>query len=125
MSQVRSRNTGPEMRLRTALWAAGLRYRVHPALPGRPDLAFLGPKVAVFVDGCFWHGCPIHGAIPATRSGWWEKKLAGNVVRDRAVQDELQVAGWKVLRFWEHEVKEDLSRIVHDVCIAVRGDSPE
>lgn len=123
MSRVRSKNTGPEMRLRTALWAAGLRYRVHPDMPGRPDLAFLGPMVAVFVDGCFWHGCPIHGAIPATRSGWWEDKLAGNVVRDRAVQDELQLAGWKVLRFWEHEVKEDLSRIVHDVCIAVRGES--
>ena len=101
MSRIRGRNTRPERRLRQALWAAGLRYRKHAKTPvGRPDLVFVGPRVAVFVDGCFWHGCPRHYVRPRSRTDFWSRKLRENVDRDRRQTLELHVRGWTVVRIW-------------------------
>jgi DNA mismatch endonuclease (patch repair protein) len=96
--------TKPEVALRRELHHRGLRFRVnHPALPGRPDIAFTRAKVAVFVDGCFWHCCPDHGTLPRNNREWWSAKLDRNVIRDRAKDAALTDLGWSVLHVWEHE----------------------
>lgn len=96
--------TKPEVALRRELHHRGLRFRVnHPALPGRPDIAFTRAKVAVFVDGCFWHCCPDHGTLPRNNREWWSAKLDRNVIRDRAKDAALTGLGWSVLHVWEHE----------------------
>lgn len=100
--------TTPEMNLRRALWTSGLRYRVDALLPLRgvrrkADLLFIGPQVAVFVDGCFWHACPQHGSRPKSNGSWWREKLDGNVRRDRNTDCQLRDAGWEPIRVWEHE----------------------
>lgn len=112
MSRIRAGDTGPELALRRAIWASGLRYRLRYKLLGRPDLVFVSARVAVFVDGCFWHGCPVHSVKPKTRAEFWEKKIGGNMVRDAEVQSSLGKQGWKVLRFWEHEIDDELPRLV-------------
>ncbi len=100
-------DTGPEMRLRSMLHRRGYRFRnnVLIQLAGmrvHPDIIFTRAKVAVFVDGCFWHGCPDHGGIPRSNSDYWKAKLANNVLRDRIVDAHLEAAGWTVVRLWEH-----------------------
>jgi DNA mismatch endonuclease (patch repair protein) len=107
MARVRNKNTKPETLLRKALWAQGLRYRLRPKLPGTPDLVFVIPKVAVFVDGCFWHGCPTHYTQPVKNAEFWSKKLEVNLTRDRRADEELEVLGWTVVRVWGHELKEN------------------
>lgn len=108
MAGIRGKNTSPERMLRAALTALGARYRIHfPAVPGRPDVVFAGSMLAVFVQGCFWHGCPRHYQAPATRSGFWRAKLETNRARDRRVRRRLQRLGWTSLWFWEHQVKAD------------------
>lgn len=119
MARVRGVDTGPEMALRRALWHAGLRYRVRPDIVGRPDLAFVGRKIAVFVDGCFWHGCQEHYKAPATNVTFWSEKIARNRKRDREVEIALGGLGWTVLRYWEHEVKGDLASVVDRIRTAV------
>lgn len=106
MSRIRSRDTKPELVLRKALWAAGCRYRLYYNLPGRPDLVFLRSRLAVFTDGCFWHGCPIHYSAPGTNQDFWKNKLRKNVLRDMATDDALTSDNWKILRIWEHELKD-------------------
>ncbi|MEZ2349805.1 very short patch repair endonuclease [Caballeronia sp. RCC_10] len=114
MGRVRQTGTDIELRLRHALWATGLRYRVKAAafLPGRPDIVFVSAKVAIFVDGCFWHGCPLHGTRPATNATFWARKIERNQQRDRQVDDKLMAAGWRIIRLWEHEVKKNLDGCV-------------
>jgi DNA mismatch endonuclease, patch repair protein len=112
MKAIRRTDTKPELALRRALHALGYRYRKDHRLdlPGRrvrPDIAFTARKVAVFVDGCFWHACPEHGSKPAVNQGYWNPKLAGNVARDRAADAALDEAGWRVVRLWEHVPIED------------------
>lgn len=121
MGRVRRRGTGIELALRKALWAVGLRYRlgVHPPLPGTPDLVFPRARVAVFVDGCFWHGCPLHGTRSKTRSEFWDAKIARNQARDTDVDASLSALGWQVLRIWEHEIRADLGACVEAVRHAV------
>jgi DNA mismatch endonuclease (patch repair protein) len=107
MAAVRRSNTTPELTLRKALHAAGYRFRKdYPIRAGgrliRPDVAFTRRHVAVFVDGCFWHGCPIHGQVPATNVSFWAAKLDANVARDRLQDRLLNEAGWVVVRIWEH-----------------------
>jgi DNA mismatch endonuclease, patch repair protein len=105
MQRTPRRDTPCELAVRSAVHALGLRYRVDWALPGtrrRADLAFLRARVAVFVDGCFWHGCPEHATWPKANASWWRDKLEANVGRDRNTDLILKAAGWKVLRFWEH-----------------------
>jgi DNA mismatch endonuclease (patch repair protein) len=120
MSLVRTRHTAPELALRKALWATGLRYQLHPKLPGRPDFAFPAAHVAVFIDGCFWHCCPEHGTMPRTNEEFWKNKLARNVSRDRWVDAQLAGLGWRVFRIWEHDVEETLPGIVAQIARAVR-----
>jgi DNA mismatch endonuclease, patch repair protein len=103
MSRMPRRNSGPEMRIRKILHRRGLRYRVHPTLPGRPDIAFTRVRVAVFVDGCFWHACPLHGVLPKNNRTWWAEKLERNIERDREKDTALVRDGWTVLHVWEHE----------------------
>lgn len=124
MEGQRRRDTKPELALRSLLWARGLRYRVdHKVLPGmrrRADLAFLGPRVAVFVDGCFWHRCPEHGSTPRANREWWAAKLDRNVERDRDTDARLAAAGWMVVRIWEHDRLDDAVTRIEQ---AVRGRS--
>lgn len=117
MSRNRARDTGPELALRRALWAAGARgYRLHPrGVPGRPDLAFPRARLAVFVHGCFWHACPIHSKPPKSNAAFWREKFARNVARDARKVAELEEGGWRVLTFWEHEVLDDLPRVVRAI----------
>jgi DNA mismatch endonuclease, patch repair protein len=97
-------NTGVELALRRELHRIGLRYRIHVrALPGTPDIALTRARVAVFVDGCFWHRCPQHGTSPKNNSEWWAAKLDGNVERDRRKDLQLQDLGWVPVHVWEHE----------------------
>ncbi len=109
MSKQARADTGPELAVRRLLHGSGYRFRVdHPVRPGkgrlvRPDIAFTRAQVAVFVDGCFWHGCPEHCHVPKANNEWWTAKLAMNRARDAAVNDQLAALGWKVLRYWEHE----------------------
>ncbi|MGE6731087.1 very short patch repair endonuclease [Streptomyces sp. NPDC059900] len=107
MQAIRSRDTKPEQLIRRLVHAQGLRYRVAakplPGLRRTADLVFRPAKVAVFVDGCYWHGCPEHYVSPKTNTGYWSDKVAGNVARDRDTDQRLTEAGWLVLRFWEHE----------------------
>lgn len=109
MSAVRSRNTGPEIELRKALYARGVRgWRCnYKRAPGRPDIAWPARKVAVFVDGAFWHGHPSRHK-PGRSGEYWDKKIEQNVVRDRRVDRELLEAGWAVLRIWDFEIRGDL-----------------
>ncbi len=107
MSRIRSRDTKPEMTVRRALHAAGLRYRLHcKELPGRPDLVFPGRRIALFVHGCFWHqhGCRLSHA-PASRLEYWGPKLRRNKERDVESAAALKVAGWKVMQIWECETR--------------------
>lgn len=105
MSRIRSKNTKPELVLRKALWASGLRYRLYYDIPGKPDLVFVKPRLAVFLDGCFWHGCPLHYSGPGTRQDFWKAKLRRNVLRDMDVEDELANADWRTIRIWQHDLK--------------------
>jgi DNA mismatch endonuclease, patch repair protein len=107
MSRQRRRDTKPEVAIRKLLHAMGLRFRVTLPIPGMPrrtmDIAFTRARVAVFVDGCFWHVCPEHATRPASNSEWWAEKLAKNRSRDVATNDHLVASGWHVVRIWEHE----------------------
>lgn len=107
MARQRRVDTDPELQLRRILHRAGLRYRVNMAVPGRPrrrmDIGFPRVRVAVFVDGCFWHVCPEHASWPANNAEWWRAKLEGNEIRDRDTDEALATAGWRVVRVWEHE----------------------
>ena len=107
MARVRRRDTAPELELRSALHRRGLRYRIDrrplAGVPSRADLVFGPAKVAVYVDGCFWHSCPEHGTMPRANEEFWQAKLARNRERDAAVNEALAEAGWTVVRVWEHE----------------------
>ncbi len=104
MSRMPRRSTGPEMAVRRELHRRGLRFRVNfTALPGRPDLVFTRARIAVFVDGCFWHRCPDHATMPRNNREWWSAKLERNVARDGEKDAALQALGWVPLHVWEHE----------------------
>jgi DNA mismatch endonuclease (patch repair protein) len=106
MQLQRRVGTAPELALRSELWRRGRRFRVDFAVVGRRrrvDIAFTRLKVAVFVDGCFWHSCPEHGSLPKNNRDWWRVKLEANTRRDRLTDAVLAEAGWRVVRVWEHE----------------------
>ncbi|MFF4039144.1 very short patch repair endonuclease [Streptomyces sp. NPDC001816] len=116
MSRQGSRDTAPEVAVRQLLHAAGLRYRVNVPVPGMPrrtiDIVFPKAKIAIFMDGCFWHGCPEHATQPKANAEWWRKKLDKNIARDSETTRHLEAAGWTVLRFWEHERPDAVARAV-------------
>lgn len=123
MSAIKSRNTKPEMKLRKALFKEGLRYRVNYKLPGKPDIIFPGKRLVIFVDGCFWHRCPECYREPDNNKEFWKEKIARNVKRDEEVNSILNEAGWTVLRFWEHDIKRNLSEVVKKIISELRNNN--
>jgi DNA mismatch endonuclease (patch repair protein) len=107
MSRIRgARNKDTELRLIHVFRSNGITgWRRGSKLPGKPDFVFPRMKIAVFVDGCFWHGCPKHATWPKTRAAFWLAKITGNKARDRRVNRALRAKGWKVIRIWEHELR--------------------
>lgn len=121
MRSVGNVDTEPEMLLRRELWHRGFRYHVNERVEGiRPDLVFQGPHVAVYVDGCFWHGCPRHYSAPESNADFWKQKLERNQARDRRNNQTLEEAGWTVLRFWECEIREDVEEVGDEVVDSLR-----
>lgn len=125
MRRQARKDTSPELLLRRLLHAAGLRYRVAHKVPGMPrrtiDIAFTRAKVAIFIDGCFWHSCPDHATSPAANAEWWLAKLAGNQRRDRSTTEHLVDLGWEVVRIWEHEdMAVQAQVVVHRVAARLR-----
>jgi DNA mismatch endonuclease, patch repair protein len=118
MSRIKGRDTKPELLLRKTLWAMGLRYRVRSRVLGRPDILFPKRRVAVFVDGCQWHCCPIHWVRPKSNSEFWDQKFENNRRRDETVNRVLKEQGWRVFRFWEHEIAADFKSIAHKIANA-------
>lgn len=117
----RRRDTKPELAVRSLIHKAGLRYRVDYApLGGRrkADIVFPRQRIAVFIDGCFWHSCPLHGSVPATNREYWVPKLTMNMERDRQTTERLEAVGWRVVRIWEHVTPEEAAAVIVD---AVRG----
>jgi DNA mismatch endonuclease (patch repair protein) len=118
MRAQRERDTSIEREIRSRLHARGLRFRVHRRLlkgsRREVDVVFPGAKVAVFVDGCFWHGCPEHGTWPRNNAEFWRHKIEGNVERDRDTDARLEADGWTVVRVWEHEAPADAAARIAD-----------
>jgi DNA mismatch endonuclease (patch repair protein) len=119
MERQARRDTRPEVALRRELWRRGARYRIDvapvPGIRSRADLVFPAAKVAVYVDGCYWHRCPDHATVPKANRDWWIAKLEGNVERDRDTDARLGSAGWEVVRVWEHEAISDAADRVEAV----------
>jgi DNA mismatch endonuclease (patch repair protein) len=129
MARVSRRDTRPEVALRRELHARGMRYRVDVRpisdAPGRADILFRPARVAVYVDGCFWHSCPTHGVLPKSNREWWRTKLQATVLRDRATGTTLRNLGWEVIRVWEHEDPvEAADRVEAAVRERLPGQSP-
>ncbi|MXZ52250.1 MAG: very short patch repair endonuclease [Acidimicrobiaceae bacterium] len=128
MQGNRSRDTKPEMAVRSAVHRRGIRFRVsarpQPEIARTADLVLRKTRIAVFVDGCYWHGCPDHHTQPATNAQYWADKIARNVERDSETTAYLQQAGWTVLRFWEHEdpeaVADQVQEAVHSALASAR-----
>jgi DNA mismatch endonuclease (patch repair protein) len=122
----RGRNTKPELLVRRLLHGAGLRYRVDispvPNLKRKADIVFSRLKIAVFIDGCFWHGCPDHYALPKTNTVYWTRKIGGNSRRDAETTTQLRSAGWTVLRFWSHQ---PAGSVAQEILTAVRFSYPQ
>jgi DNA mismatch endonuclease, patch repair protein len=117
MAAIRSTDTAPERRLRSALHGRGVRYRLGQVVTTqgrkvRPDIVFKQARLAVFVDGCFWHGCPEHCRRPGSNTQYWTAKIDRNSERDQVIDAALANAGWTVMRFWEHQDAVDAALVV-------------
>lgn len=127
MLGCRSRDTQPERALRSAVHRRGLRFfvarRPVSGIRRTADLVFPGPRVAVFLDGCFWHGCPDHYVPPSTNPDYWRTKIAGNISRDRDTDNRLVAAGWTVIRFWEHETVHEAAATVLQVVTSATANA--
>jgi DNA mismatch endonuclease (patch repair protein) len=128
MKGNRSRDTVPEQRLRSVLHRHGYRFRKHYAITAGPrkcraDIVFTKSRVAVFVDGCFWHGCPEHGRTPKSNTAYWAPKLARNLERDRLTDSELGKSGWRVVRIWEHEELNDAVDRIESILLRIESTS--
>lgn len=125
LQRQRRRDTAPELAVRSALHRAGLRFRVDTKPLAdqrfRADIAFTRAKVAVFIDGCFWHGCPTHSTTPKHNRDWWVAKIDSNRERDQRIDATLRERGWAVLRHWEHEDPLEVSASIASVVAARRG----
>lgn len=127
MSRQQRRDTKPELSVRRILHRRGIRYRVDAApetgMRCKADLLWRGLRLAVFIDGCFWHGCPEHATRPKANEVWWAEKLDGNIQRDRRTDQTLTNLGWRVLRFWEHESPEAVADVICGLLAELRGPS--
>lgn len=113
MKAVKSKGTKFEERVFKALRKRGLRFRTNVAnLPGKPDIAIKKYKVVIFLDSCFWHGCPLHCRIPKSNTEYWKKKIERNRKRDELITKNYKKQGWGILRIWEHELKEDFDKTI-------------
>ncbi|WP_281767431.1 very short patch repair endonuclease [Methanoculleus bourgensis] len=122
MSRIRGKDTSPEMKVRKMLYSHGIRgYRLHYKLPGKPDIVFIRKRIAIFIDGCYWHKCPACFKEPQTQNEFWMNKLNSNVERDRKVNEILTSSGWTVLRFWEHQVRKDPEGVVADILKVLKS----
>lgn len=125
MARVRQRGTDVEIELRRALHALGLRYRLQVPLSRKPrrvaDIVFIGARVAVFVDGCFWHGCPLHATWPKENAGFWRTKIEANRARDADTTRRLRELGWEVIRVWSHEDPVEAARLIYDRVLERKG----
>lgn len=125
MARVRQRGTDVEIELRRALHARGLRYRLQVPLSKKPrrvaDIVFIGARVAVFVDGCFWHGCPLHATWPKENAGFWRAKIEANRARDADTTRRLRELGWEVIRVWSHEDPVEAARLIYDRVLERKG----
>lgn len=120
MSKIRGKNSKPELRLRKALWAKGIRYRINSKiLPGRPDISIEKYKLAIFIDGDYWHGYNWEERKPKIKTNreFWIPKIERNMQRDREVNQQLEDMGFTVFRFWDHEIKTSLNKCVNDVMV--------
>ncbi len=116
MSKVKSKDSKIEIDFRKAIWRAGLRYRKNPPKYfGKPDLVLKKYKTVIFVDSCFWHGCKKHCRLPATRKKYWTEKIERNRKRDQEVNCYYRKIGWKIIRVWEHEIKNSLKETIKKV----------
>ena len=117
MSRIRSRQTEPEIAFRRYLWQRGWRgYRINlKNLPGKPDIVYTSKKVAIFIDGCFWHKCPRCFVEPKTNKNYWIPKIERNIERDLEQNNLLRNLGWSVVRIWEHEIEEDMDKCAEKV----------
>jgi DNA mismatch endonuclease (patch repair protein) len=116
MASIRSKNTKPEIMIRKILWSKGKRYRLHDrSIPGIPDISNKSKKVAIFIDGCFWHGCSVCYKEPRTNVDYWRNKILQNKQRRVLVVSKLQKDDWKILQFWEHQVIQDAKGIVKEI----------
>jgi len=119
MKSIKSK-TKLEDKVCREIWHRGIRFRRNvPALLGKPDIAIKKYKLVVFLDSCFWHVCPIHGHIPHTNQDYWIKKLERNQKRDLKVTEHYRGKGWAILRFWEHEIKEDIYKVIEHIVECV------
>lgn len=125
MSRQKRADTKPELLVRRVLHSRGVRYRVNaspePGIRTKADIVWKGLRLAVFIDGCFWHGCPVHATRPKANEAWWAQKLDGNIERDRRVDTDLTTLGWTVLRFWEHEQPIDVADVICGKLTELRG----
>lgn len=129
MKRVKQKDTAAELALRSALHGLGLRYRLHRRIEGVVvDVVFPTAKVTIFVDGCFWHGCPSHATFPKSNQAYWLPKLAANKERDLRQSEKLRSAGWFVIRLWEHEclptTRKTVDRIANSVSRRLHSKGP-
>lgn len=120
MRAVKKENTSLERKVRSALHRRGLRFRLYGDLPGKPDIVFVRARIAVFIDSCFWHGCPLHMRMPKSNQNYWNRKIARNVSRDAETNLAYRRSGWTLMRFWEHDLKEDLEGCASKIEKTVR-----
>jgi DNA mismatch endonuclease (patch repair protein) len=127
MQSVRQRDTAPERALRSSLHRLGLRFRIQGAplkgLRRSADVIFRREKVAIYLDGCFWHGCPIHGTMAKLNADFWQRKVDANRRRDHDTNERLRTAGWTVVRIWEHEDPAAAAQRIYSIVLGLRSTS--
>ena len=112
VKKIKSKNTKPEITIRQLIWKKGYRYRIGHGLMGKPDMVFPSYNIAIFIDGCFWHGCPKHYRMPSSNVKYWKQKISQNKKRDRKINKQLKKEGWKIIRIWEHDIKQNPEKTV-------------